>query len=186
MGLDRDSYYAIRATVPIDDARRAARLIYLTSHAFNGIYRVNRQGQFNVPYGGRRYEGLGTEGRLRPYSEALQGIEMKSGDFEAALDSALAGDVVYLDPPYTVRHSNNGFVKYNDRIFLWRDQERLAETARDLCDRGCTVIVSNAHHASIEALYPDFNKIVVSRPSVMASDSSFRGPIAELILANVG
>jgi DNA adenine methylase len=181
---DRDSYLKIRANLPDDPSARAARLIYLTTLAFNGIYRVNRHGVFNVPYGGRTYDDLGSEEELRAHAEAFTTAEIKSGDFESAVTGAGAGDFVYLDPPYTVTHSNNGFVRYNDRIFSWKDQQRLANVAQSLSRSGCTVVVSNAFHPSILDLYPSFHAISVARSSVMAAKAGRRGPIQELVLTN--
>jgi DNA adenine methylase len=181
---DRDSYLKIRSTLPEDSSARAARLIYLTTLAFNGIYRVNRRGEFNVPYGGRTYDDLGNEEMLRVHAEALATVEIESGDFEAAVTGARAGDFVYLDPPYTVTHSNNGFVRYNDRIFSWSDQQRLADVAQSLGRSGCTVVVSNASHPSIVDLYPSFRVISVTRTSAMAAKAGRRGPIQELVLTN--
>ena len=114
----RDGYYVVRASRPAAPIDRAARFIYLTTMAFNGIYRVNRRGQFNVPFGGRAYRSLGAAGTLRPYAAALAGADLRSVDFEEALDRAGPGDFVYLDPPYTVAHGNNGFLRYNESIFL--------------------------------------------------------------------
>lgn len=182
---DRDSYYRIRDQQPQSSTEAAARFIYLTTLAFNGIYRVNRAGQFNVPYGARTYGKLGTGKQLRVYGEALEGAAVMSTDFEEAVDSASAGDVVYLDPPYTVAHSNNGFIKYNHRLFSWDDQERLAAVVAELDRRGCAVIVSNAFHSSIARLYAQFAHFVVSRHSVMAADASHRGKIREYLITNV-
>lgn len=182
---DRASYYRIRAMSVRGEVQHAARLIYLTTLAFNGIHRVNRQGKFNVPYGGRTYDGLGSDETLSRYAEALQGADILSGDFELGLDGASPGDLVYLDPPYTVAHSNNGFMRYNERIFSWADQQRLAAMAGELARGGCTVIVSNANHESIRRLYGDFNAIEVKRASVMAADPERRGSTSELILTNV-
>ncbi len=181
---DRAGYLKIRSEVPQGSSARAARLIYLTTLAFNGIYRVNRQGGFNVPYGGRRYEDLGNEETLRAHAEALATVEIKSGDFEEAVAGAGKGDFVYLDPPYTVTHSNNGFVRYNDRIFSWADQQRLAHVAESLSGVGCTVVISNASHPSILDLYRSFRVIEVTRNSVMAAAADKRGPIRELVLTN--
>lgn len=183
---DADSYYRIRADTPRHPAQRAARLIYLTTLAFNGIHRVNKRGEFNVPYSGRTSALLTDPRTLEPYAAALAGVRIDAYDFEQALDSAKPGDTVYLDPPYTVAHSNNGFVKYNDRIFLWRDQQRLAGVANELDRRGCFVFVSNAHHASVRDLYSRFRSIEVRRHSVMAADSGRRGPIQEYVFTNVG
>ena len=181
---DRNSYLKIRSSLPEDPSARAARLIYLTTLAFNGIYRVNRRGAFNVPYGGRTYDDLGNEEILRAHAEAFATVEIKSGDFEDAVTGASAGDFLYLDPPYTVTHSNNGFVRYNDRIFSWSDQQRLADVAKSLSRSGCTVVVSNASHPSILDLYPSFRVINVTRTSVMAATAGRRGPIQELLLTN--
>ncbi len=182
--LDKASYYAIRAATPTDRFARAARLIYLTSLAFNGIHRVNRHGEFNVPYGGRQYTWLRNPDLLRPYASALTTADLRAAGFEVVLADAGKGDLVYLDPPYTVAHLNNGFVKYNDKIFLWKDQERLAVLARDLADRGCLVIASNAYHESIRRLYPTFNALSVSRTSVMAADPAKRGLTHEYVLTS--
>jgi DNA adenine methylase len=183
---DRDGYYSIRAANPTDPAQRAARFIYLTTLAFNGIYRVNQQGLFNVPYGGRRYEGLGLDGSLLPYAAALKQADLQTGDFEAVLEGASSGDFAYLDPPYTVAHGNNGFLRYNEKIFSWRDQERLAAVAIELDRRGCHLVVSNAAHSSIRALFKRFRSIPVSRQSRIAASPSRRLLTGELIFTNVG
>jgi DNA adenine methylase len=182
--LDEQSYYAVRSSVPSDPAARAARFIYLTSLAFNGIYRVNRNGEFNVPYGGRQYPWLRDPALLDPYTAALQRAELAPADFEEAVRSAGAGDLVYFDPPYTVAHSNNGFQRYNNRIFQWRDQVRLARVATTLAQTGCHVLISNAHHESIASLYPGFNRVEVSRSSTMAADAAKRNKTSEYILAS--
>ena len=182
---DREAYLKIRSTIPDGVAARAARLIYLTTLAFNGIYRVNRQGEFNVPYGGRTYDSLGDEETLRAHADAFATAEIKSVDFEKAVVGAGRGDFVYLDPPYTVTHSNNGFVRYNDRIFSWGDQKRLAGLAESLSEAGCSVVVSNAFHDSILALYPSFRAVTVTRTSAMAATADKRGVIRELVLTNV-
>lgn len=183
-GRDRASYESIRRSAPSDSSERAARLIYLTTLAFNGIYRVNRQGRFNVPYGGREYPSLGQQGSLEAYAQALTEAEIASGDFEAAVSTAKAGDFVYLDPPYTVAHSNNGFLRYNERIFSWKDQLRLASVAADLDRRGCVVAVSNAAHTSIRPLYASFAVFAVSRKSLIAADSIHRRVTEELVFTN--
>lgn len=183
---DRDSYYRVRSSSPTDSNERAARLIYLTTLAFNGIYRVNRQGEFNVPYGGREYPSMGLNGSLDPYAEALRGARITSGDFEAAVAQARSGDFIYLDPPYTVAHSNNGFLRYNESIFSWKDQERLAATASELDRRGCLVAVSNASHYSIRSLYGGFRAISASRRSLIAADPTHRQHTDELVFTNAG
>lgn len=180
-----DAYYEVRAARPRNRYRRAARTLYLTTLAFNGIYRVNKRGVFNVPFGGRLYPALGSEDELTKYAAVLANAEISVGDFSQTLRTARCGDVVYLDPPYTVAHSNNGFVKYNAKIFMPKDQVRLARTARELSDRGCHVIVSNASHPSVLDLYPDFSVIEVRRQSVMAASTAHRQEVVESLITNV-
>jgi len=174
-------YYTVRASSPRTPLRRAARTLYLTRLAFNGIHRVNLKGEFNVPYGYKTNLKTVDESQLLRASAALQGTELQVGDFEHVTQSAQPGDLLYFDPPYTVAHANNGFVKYNERIFSWQDQERLAAHARSLARQGCRVIVSNADHPSLRNLYSDFDCHVVKRHSVIAASSSYRKQISECI-----
>lgn len=177
-------YYAIRSRRPTSGVARAARLIYLTTLAFNGIHRVNFKGQFNVPYGYKGHLKPCEPDRIRAISQALRTATVKCVDFEVALSSARTGDLVYLDPPYTVAHGNNGFLKYNAKIFSWEDQQRLAKVARRLAKKSCFVVVSNADHPTIRALYPEFEVAEVRRYSVMAASSDFRRRIVECIFYN--
>jgi DNA adenine methylase len=178
---DETTYYTVRASRPRSKVGRAARLIYLTTLSFNGIYRLNLNGEFNVPYGYKVHVEPANEQKLAAASAILQKARLRSMDFQSAVRDARAGDLIYFDPPYTVAHSNNGFVKYNSKIFSWNDQVRLARVARTLADKGCTVIVSNAWHESIDTLYSDFGRLEIERASVMAASSAFRRTIKESI-----
>src|SRR5437588_9612435 len=164
----RKDYYRIRSSRPTAEAARAARLMYLITLAFNGIYRVNLEGEFNVPYGRKTHLDPCDEDRIRNASRLLRRATVRPQEFERALSRAAAGDAVYLDPPYTVAHGNNGFIKYNAKIFSWDDQIRLARVAKELVGKGCTVIVSNADHSSIRGLYKDFAVITLERHSRIA------------------
>jgi len=175
------TYYKIRAWVPNNNLDRAVRLIYLTSLSFNGIYRQNLSGVFNVPYGYKTSFNIHNPDRILSASTVLQSAFLRCGDFEESTKDARRGDVIYLDPPYTVAHSNNGFVKYNARIFSWEDQERLARVARGLAQRGCVVVVSNADHPSIISLYSEFRLVRVARASVISAASSYRKQITECL-----
>jgi DNA adenine methylase len=181
----KHAYYVVRSSSPRSAAARAARTIYLAALSFNGIYRVNRQGQFNVPYGGRAKRRLPDSSVLRTASSSLQGVQVRCADFELSLSSAKSGDLVYLDPPYTVTHGTNGFLKYNALIFSWRDQERLASLVRRLVVRGCGVIMTNASHISIRRLYRGMSQHRISRISRMAADAAHRRPVEELIITNL-
>jgi DNA adenine methylase len=176
-----EDYYRARSSRPKSDATRAARIIYLTTLAFNGIYRVNLNGDFNVPYGYKTHLNPCDVEGIRSASKLLKRATLRGQDFEKALSLAKEGDLAYLDPPYTVAHGNNGFIKYNAKIFSWDDQVRLARVAAELVDKGCTVIVSNADHFSIRKLYKDFVVTVLERPSVIAASRDFRSRITECL-----
>jgi DNA adenine methylase len=152
----RAFYDMVRQKAPPSANGQAARLIYLNKTAFNGLYRVNRSGEFNVPFGRYRNPGICQPDRIREASHALRRARILHGDFAEAVAPARSDDLVYMDPPYITGHTNNGFVKYNAPLFSWHDQIRLSTTARSLFDRGVHVIVSNADHGSIRALYFDF------------------------------
>ena len=176
-----EDYYRIRGDIPKTALGRAARLIYLTSLSFNGLYRQNQKGEFNVPYGGRTAKKLCNLEHLKKISEALFNSELLPYDFAETLSTANKGDLVYLDPPYTVAHGNNGFVKYNAKIFSWEDQVRLATLAHDLRQRDCHVVISNADHDSIRSLYKDFQVKTISRSSVIAASREKRGTVTECV-----
>ena len=185
-----DEYYRLRRARPRTQVARAARFIYLNKTCFNGLYRENLLGEFNVPFG-RHGPNLCIcdEPQLRAASEALQTAELRSMDFGGVISRARAGDVLYLDPPYTVAHSNNGFVEYNARVFNWEDQARLASAAARLVGRGAHVVVSNAYHPSILELYRKsgrFEVVELDRWSTVAGSSAKRMPTREIILVGRG
>jgi DNA adenine methylase len=177
-------YYAVRSASPRSPAERAARLIYLSALSFNGIHRVNRKGQFNVPYGYKTHMTPCVPEKIKAASECLRKAAIRWRDFETAVKSAQHGDLIYLDPPYTVAHGNNGFLKYNAMIFSWGDQTRLAKVAHELADKGCCVVISNANHPSIWNLYKDFQVLEIKRHSVIAASSEFRRAITECVFYN--
>jgi DNA adenine methylase len=181
----RDDFYRVRDSLPKTSVGRAARFIYLTNLSFNGIYRVNRLGQFNVPYGQRPHlQPLRTE-HLREATRALAGTSIATADFGHALAQAGPNDLVYLDPPYTVVHGSNGFLRYNERVFSWQDQTRLASMVRELHRRGCHIILTNADHASIRALYTTLQSHTIARYSCMSASSKYRRRVTELVLTNL-
>ena len=180
------AYYRVRAWQPDTVVERAARLIYLATLSFNGIHRVNLRGTFNVPYGYKKHLKTCEPLRIREASRILNAAKLKSQDFEQTVQPATAGDLIYFDPPYTTTHGDNGFVKYNARIFTWEDQKRLARTAFRLASRGCSVLVSNADHPSIRELYRGFDVSVVERYSIMAASGNFRRRITECVFYVAG
>lgn len=181
-----DYYYQLRDMTFRSAAKRAARLLYLTRLSFNGIHRVNLRGEFNVPYGHKTYLSTCDEDQILAASHILQFAKIVVSDFEKATLTADAGDFIYFDPPYTVAHKNNGFIKYNENIFSWDDQLRLADHARILASRGCHVVVSNADHQSIHKLYRGFRKKRVRRFSRIAASSAHRRAITEMLYYSFG
>jgi len=176
-----EHYYQVRSTSPKTPATKAARFIYLCALSFNGIYRQNLRGEFNVPYGYKTHVKPCDAQHLRRVSGSLRKRMIVQEDFEEAVRTAQRGDFIYFDPPYTVAHGNNGFVKYNAKIFSWDDQKRLAKTALKLKKLGCHVVVSNADHLSTRELYPDFAVHEIERFSVMSASSEFRRPVRECL-----
>lgn len=184
MNNTAEEYYRIRKANPGDLAERAARLIYLATLSFNGIYRVNLRGEFNVPYGYKVHLNPCNKDALIAASSALANATVISGDFDETVKDAAEKDFIYLDPPYTVAHTNNGFIKYNAHIFSWEDQIRLASTAKRLADKGCYVMVSNANYPDIIELYKDFEAHTVYRPSRIAASSDYRGRVSECLFTS--
>jgi DNA adenine methylase len=175
-------YYSVRANRPTALSTRAARFLYLNRTCWNGLFRVNQNGEFNVPRGTKNEVLLSTDTPLL-FARTLQNAELLWADFEMLVDGASHGDIVYADPPYTVKHNLNGFVKYNESIFSWADQERLAKSIRRARKRGAFVIVSNADHPSIRELYKgDFKLQTVKRNSVIAGSAKFRSLTTELLI----
>jgi len=175
------AYYHVRNNRPRADVTKAARTFYLTQLSFNGIYRLNLRGEFNVPYGRKTHLQVCDASKVRRASAILQKARLLCADFQTAMSSPRIGDLVYLDPPYTVAHGNNGFIKYNAKLFSWADQVKVAELANKMADRGCTVIISNADHSSIRSLYKDFHVKTVTRASIMAASADYRRQITECI-----
>jgi DNA adenine methylase len=178
-----DYYYWLRGKIPADLTQRASRLIYLNRTCFNGIYRVNRQGQFNVPRGTKDKVLIETDD-FEGMSRLLQGADLVAGDFEALVNRAQEDDFVFADPPYTVLHNYNGFRKYNEVLFSWADQQRLAQALLRAARRGAKVFCTNANHHSVRSLYdrPEFTLDVVSRFSRISADSASRKYFEELII----
>ena len=180
---DKQTYYRIRDSTFLEKTHRVAQFIYLNRTCWNGLYRVNQQGRFNVPFG---YHGRAVfdADHLLHISRALRDAELQCGDFEKILAGAKKGDFVYLDPPYTAFHEKNGFRQYNERLFSWEDQMRLGNVAVNLAEKGCHVIVSNANHDEILELYPGFCHSQVSRHSVLAASPKYRRVTTELLIAS--
>jgi len=160
-------------------------MIYLNRTCFNGIYRVNKNGEFNVPRGTKDAVLMETD-NFKAIAEQLRGADLRVADFEELVDEAVEDDLVFADPPYTVRHNLNGFVKYNEVLFSWADQERLARALRRAASRGAKIVATNANHHSVRCLYSswDFLTRSASRFSQISADGSSRRQFEELIITS--
>lgn len=176
-------YYSVRESMPKDLVARAARMIYLNRTCFNGIYRVNQKGQFNVPIGTRTNLLFDTDDFIRT-AELLKNADIRLDDFESLVDETGKGDFVFVDPPYTICHNTSGFIKYNERLFSWNDQIRLADSLKRAKKRGAEILGTNANHESVQELYEErgFKTKTVSRFSSISANSKNRTQFEELVI----
>jgi DNA adenine methylase len=175
-------YYALRGKRLKKPSARAAQFIYLNRTCWNGLFRVNRNGKFNVPIGTKTSVLLDADD-FEAVSVLLQRAELLCSDFESVIDMSRAGDFLFVDPPYTVKHDNNGFIKYNEKLFSWDDQIRLRDTLVRAKQRGARIVLTNANHKSLKEIYREHFEIeVVQRNSVLSADSQYRGVVGELII----
>jgi|RhiMetdeSRZDD1v2_1073273.scaffolds.fasta_scaffold55317_6 DNA adenine methylase len=181
--ITANNYYRVRARDPISLLERAVRFLYLNRTAFGGMYRLNADGQFNVPYGGgeRTPAALWKHKLIKTASQLLSGVNLMVADFEEMMEQAGSGDVIYCDPTYTVAHENNGFIRYNELNFSWSDQKRLASAARRVIKRGSTVIISNACHDEIRELYWPYKPTKRVRNSLISPEPHFRRQVHEYL-----
>ena len=178
----KEYYYHVRSSNPRTLHSRASKFIYLNRTCWNGLYRVNLKGQFNVPIGTKDSVILDTD-NFELISEKLKYSKIICQDFKETIRQSEKGDFVYIDPPYTVKHNNNGFIKYNENIFSWDDQIRLRDSVLEGVEKGVMFTISNANHESILELYKDLGDILyVNRNSIISGKSKFRGKTSELLI----
>jgi DNA adenine methylase len=179
----KSTFQALRDYRPRTKVGHAGQFIFLNKACWNGLYRVNSDGIFNVPYGWPRTDFLIHKRNFLSCSKQLRrrAVTIKAQDFQKIEDRVSNGDFVFLDPPYVTSHNMNGFIDWNECLFSWADQIRLASMARRLVEKGANVLVTNADHADIEALYQGFGQARFQRTSSLASDTSRRGTTSEAI-----
>lgn len=184
---DKDYYYSIRNNSGGTDIEKAARIIYLNKTCFNGLYRVNSQGKFNVPLGRYDNPNICSEALLKVASEALSHAEIKQADFTEVLNHATSSDdFVFFDPPYHPINNTSYFTAYSQNCFSKRDQEVLRDTCAELASRGVKVMVCNSDSEFIQKIYTDINfetyKIKAARS--INSNVKNRGMIYELLITS--
>lgn len=184
---DNESYYEIRKTVYVDSASKAARFIYLNNTSYNGIYRVNQKGVYNVPYGYRETPFY-IEDKLSIASDLLNNAVLSACDFTQGHNNIKEQDLVFLDPPYVVSHNDNGFIKYNQKLFSLEDQERLSGFIDIIKQKGAYYILTNAAHQKIKDIFTKDGDHVIelSRASLIGGENAVRGQVNELIFTNIG
>lgn len=183
---DKHYFYRIRSQdcSNLLNVERAARLIFLNKTCFNGLYRVNSKGRFNVPFGRYKNPRICDAGNLRAVSRALQNTPVHCAPFEVVLTKARKGDFIYLDPPYQPISSTSNFTGYTKGAFGSEDQIRLAATFAELSKRGCLLMLSNSDNELIRDLYKDFNTTVVHASRAINCKADRRGRINELLILN--
>lgn len=178
----KEFYYEIRDKNFRSKTKRAAQFIYLNRTCWNGLYRVNLKGSFNVPIGTKKNVILDTD-NFEATSNSLRNTELKISDFKETIDHAGKNDFLFIDPPYTVKHNLNGFIKYNDKLFTWEDQLRLRDCIENAASRGAKIMLTNANHQSVRDLYKDLGTLKsLKRPSVISGSAKARGTFSELIV----
>lgn len=181
---NQEYYYYVRSKKPRKDETIAARMIYLNRTCFNGIYRVNADGKFNVPMGTHENVILPTD-QFQQRAEIMQNTQFICGDFEAVINMACEGDFLFCDPPYAVIDEEHRFVGYTRQTFDWEDQIRLANALKRAKGREVKIIMTNVNHDKIRELYDDNGFILeaVTRYSSISGLAAGRQQYSELIVS---
>lgn len=181
---NEEEYYRMREENFENPIEKASQFIYLNRTSFNGIYRVNLNGKYNVPYGKRELKKIYDFKHLEEISKILDKTYFSTQDFKDRCRQPNTDDFVFIDPPYTVAHENNGFIQYNQSIFSWKNQIQLAKITEDFENRGVHFLVTNAFHDSIRELYTTGNQIPISRSSTIGGKGASRTNYREIIITN--
>lgn len=187
--LDKEYFLKIRAKNPekLSDLNTASRFIYLNRTCFNGMYRVNSKGGFNVPFGKYTNPLICDEGNLRKASKALKNVEIKKQDYKEVLKKAKKGDFIYFDPPYYPISKTASFTSYTSESFLDKEQIELRDTFVELHKRGCFVMLSNSDTPFINKIYSEPKGLRITKVQAgraINSDASKRGKITEVLVTN--
>ena len=180
----RSFYNEIRSEESDDTIWSAAQFIYLNQTSFNGIYRENLNGVYNVPYGNRTKDFI-QDHLLREASQRLKHVNIRCHEFDKKLNYIREGDLVFLDPPYTITHNNNGFIKYNKKLFSLNDQHRLSHFIQRIVDLGAYYILTNAAHAEIRKIFSADEPIELFRTSLVGGNKAARGKYSEYLFTNL-
>jgi DNA adenine methylase len=180
-------YYSVRENEPKSQIEKVSRLLFLNRTCFNGLYRVNSKGRFNVPLGRYSNPNIVNEENLFAVSNILQSkkIQISCRDFSAILQDARKNDFVYFDPPYQPVSKTANFTSYTNRDFTYEDLQRLVEVSEKLADKGCKVLHSNSNSSEVRNLFSkDWKVVEISANRAINSDSTKRSGHTELLIKN--
>lgn len=177
-----ETFYKIRSEEPKDRLQQAARFIYLNKTAFNGLYRVNLKGKFNVPFGRYRNPAILDAKNLLAASKTLENVELACLDFEEAVMKAKEDDFIYFDPPYHPLSKTSSFTSYTANNFTVNDQTRLFKCFERLKRRGCKLLLSNSYTPLIHELYKEHELETVMANRAINCKGNERGKIKEVLI----
>lgn len=182
---DAQYYYTMRATIPADTLERAARFLYLNRTCFNGMYRVNEMGQFNVPIGSKT-DFIDDVHLFEEYARILRHAHIRTQDFVDTIRGARDGDFIFADPPYAILQNQNSFLKYNGKLFSWNDQQRLYNALVRARERGAIIVSTNAQFPALREMYEQSQFFVqtIHRFSSISGQSKGRGQQEELLISS--
>lgn len=187
---NKDYFLKIRKKNPekLSDIEKASRFIYLNKSGFNGMYRVNKSGEFNVPFGSQTNPLICDEENLLKVSESLKDVKIIEQDYKQVLKDVKRGNFVYFDPPYYPTNITSSFTGYTADGFLKKEQEDLRDVYFELHKKGCFVMLSNSNTEFIEKLYSGLDKKIkahkVNASRMINSDATKRGKIKEVLVIN--
>lgn len=186
---DKEYYLKVRAekVEDLSEIEIASRFIFLNRTGFNGLYRVNKSGQFNVPFGRYSNPVICDEDNLRRVSDALRDVIITHQDYKNVLEAARGGDFIYFDPPYYPISATSSFTSYTAEGFLEKEQAELRDTFVKLHERGCFVMLSNSDTPFINKLYSGLNGITINKITAsraINSKGTGRGKITEVLITN--
>ncbi|QJU09305.1 DNA adenine methylase [Candidatus Saccharibacteria bacterium oral taxon 488] len=186
---DKEYYLEVRAkkVENLSDVEIASRFIFLNRTGFNGLYRVNKSGQFNVPFGRYNNPVICDEDNLRRVSDALRDVVITHQDYKNVLGTAKSGDFIYFDPPYYPINTTSSFTSYTVEGFLEKEQTELRDTLVKLHEKGCFVMLSNSDTPFINKLYSGLDGLTINKITAgraINSKGTGRGKITEVLVTN--
>ncbi len=182
----KEYYYQVRDEEPLDDVGRAARLIFLNRTCYNGLYRVNKRGKFNVPFGRYKNPTVCSKKNLLAISQVLRSSKAKllAADYRKTTEDAGKGDFIYFDPPYQPESATANFTDYTNSGFSFDDQMQLGEWFEKLDGKGCQLLLSNSNTKEVREIYREYNIREVETLRAINCKANSRKGHTELIISN--